>query len=178
MASFTSSKISFAGSVERVAPLYSTNIKFDHRRAPWPCPPRRLYYRDRRGKSARIAEVTNYKPKADAKALRRRAMKADIHPDYHMIQVKMTKRHHLWRPFDYGARKATPSLDIDPTSHSAGPGVRPKRWIPAAACREVQEQMYWRRLLGYASRRQMETPPPRGRRFFFCVCRKVRRAGP
>jgi large subunit ribosomal protein L19 len=63
-ASFTVRKISFGEGVERVFPLYSTNIaeitvvrRGKVRRA-------KLYYlRDRRGKSARISEMTNYKPK-------------------------------------------------------------------------------------------------------------------
>ena len=63
--SFTVRKISFGEGVERVFPLYSTNIESITvvrrgrvRRA-------KLYYlRSRRGKSARMAEDTNYKPKA------------------------------------------------------------------------------------------------------------------
>ena len=63
--SFTVRKISFGEGVERVFPLYSTNIESITvvrrgrvRRA-------KLYYlRSRRGKSARIAGDTNYKPKA------------------------------------------------------------------------------------------------------------------
>ena len=62
-ASFTVRKISFGEGVERVFPLHSPNIdsitvvrRGKVRRA-------KLYYlRTRRGKSARIAEKTNYRP--------------------------------------------------------------------------------------------------------------------
>ena len=65
--SFTVRKISFGEGVERVFPLFSTNIdsitvvrRGKVRRA-------KLYYlRERRGKSARIAEQTNYRAPSDA----------------------------------------------------------------------------------------------------------------
>lgn len=65
-ASFTVRKISFGEGVERVFPLHSPNIdnitvvrRGKVRRA-------KLYYlRDRRGKSARIAEKTNYRAPKD-----------------------------------------------------------------------------------------------------------------
>ena len=68
-ASFTVRKISFGEGVERVFPLHSPNIdaitvvrRGKVRRA-------KLYYlRSRRGKSARIAEKTNYKEREGAPA--------------------------------------------------------------------------------------------------------------
>lgn len=68
-ASFTVRKISFGEGVERVFPLHSPVIdsievvrRGKVRRA-------KLYYlRDRRGKSARIVEKTNYRPLKDAAA--------------------------------------------------------------------------------------------------------------
>ena len=67
--SFTVRKISYGEGVERVFPVYSPNIdsikvlrRGKVRRA-------KLYYlRDRRGKSARIAERTDTKPKSGDKA--------------------------------------------------------------------------------------------------------------
>ncbi|MER2509845.1 50S ribosomal protein L19 [Amaricoccus sp.] len=68
-ASFTVRKISFGEGVERVFPLHSPNIaeitvvrRGKVRRA-------KLYYlRERRGKSARIVEKTNYREKSTADA--------------------------------------------------------------------------------------------------------------
>lgn len=65
--SFTVRKISFGEGVERVFPIHATNIdsitvvrRGRVRRS-------KLYYlRQRRGKSARIAEQTNYRPRKDA----------------------------------------------------------------------------------------------------------------
>ena len=62
--SFTVRKISFGEGVERVFPLYSTNIESITVVRRGRVRSAKLYYlRSRRGKSARIAEDTNYKPK-------------------------------------------------------------------------------------------------------------------
>ena len=65
--SFTVRKISFGEGVERVFPLYSTNIESIHVVRRGKVRRSKLYYlRARRGKSARIAEMSNYKPRKDA----------------------------------------------------------------------------------------------------------------
>jgi len=65
-ASFTVRKISFGEGVERVFPLYSTNIaSIEVVRRGRVRRPKLYYLRDRRGKSARIVEDTNYKPKSE-----------------------------------------------------------------------------------------------------------------
>ena len=61
-ASFTVRKISFGEGVERVFPLYSTNIESITVVRRGRVRRSKLYYlRELRGKSARIAEKTNYK---------------------------------------------------------------------------------------------------------------------
>ena len=65
--SFTVRKISFGEGVERVFPLYSTNIETIEVVRRGRVRRSKLYYlRSRRGKSARIAEDSNYKPQAEA----------------------------------------------------------------------------------------------------------------
>ena len=65
--SFTVRKISFGEGVERVFPLHSTNIESIEVVRRGRVRRSKLYYlRDRRGKSARIKEQTNYKPKRAA----------------------------------------------------------------------------------------------------------------
>ncbi len=49
-------------------------------------------------------------------------MKADIHPDYHLIQVKMTDGTTYAVRSTWGKEGDTMSLDIDPTSHPAWTG--------------------------------------------------------
>ena len=63
--SFTVRKISFGEGVERVFPLIP-QILLDHRCKTRPRAPGQVYYlRSRRGKSARIAEQTNYRAKKE-----------------------------------------------------------------------------------------------------------------
>ena len=49
-------------------------------------------------------------------------MKADAHPDYHTITVKMTDGTEFQTRSTWGAEGDTLQLDIDPTSHPAWTG--------------------------------------------------------
>lgn len=49
-------------------------------------------------------------------------MKKDIHPEYHMIQVKMTDGTTYQVRSTWGAEGDVMSLDIDPNSHPAWTG--------------------------------------------------------
>ena len=65
-----------------------------------------------------------------------RTMKADIHPNYHMIKVVMTNGDGIHDPFDLwrGGRDAATSTSIR-TPIRLGPAVRSSCSIAAAACR-------------------------------------------
>jgi large subunit ribosomal protein L31 len=49
-------------------------------------------------------------------------MKKDIHPDYHVINVKMTNGDIVQMRSTWGAEGDTMSLDIDPSVHPAWTG--------------------------------------------------------
>lgn len=49
-------------------------------------------------------------------------MKKDIHPDYHVINVKMTDGSQVQMRSTYGASGDTLTLDIDPSVHPAWTG--------------------------------------------------------
>ena len=49
-------------------------------------------------------------------------MKSDLHPDYHMINVKMTDGTIYQTRSTWGTEGATLSLEVDPTVHPAWTG--------------------------------------------------------
>ena len=53
-------------------------------------------------------------------------MKADIHPDYHVIDVKMTDGSIVQMRSTYGSEGDTLTLDIDPSAHPAWTGGNQK----------------------------------------------------
>ena len=106
-ASFTVRKISFGEGVERVFPLHSPNIdsitvvrRGKVRRA-------KLYYlRERRGKSARIVEKTNYREKTER--LRSTTMKDGHPPRLPLHRGQAHRRHDLPHPLDLRRRGRHP----------------------------------------------------------------------
>ena len=62
------------------------------------------------------SETGNFKEHTD--------VKKDIHPDYHMIKVKMTDGSMFETRSTWGKEGETMTLEIDPTSHPAWTGGR------------------------------------------------------
>ena len=60
--------------------------------------------------------------KSTEKAIKSRAMKADIHPDYHMIKVVMTDGTEFFTQSTWGKPGDVLNLDIDPKTHPAWTG--------------------------------------------------------
>jgi len=56
------------------------------------------------------------------RAIEDRAMKQNIHPDYHMIKVVLTNGTEYMTRSTYGEAGATLNLDIDPSTHPAWTG--------------------------------------------------------
>jgi large subunit ribosomal protein L31 len=55
-------------------------------------------------------------------AIKSKAMKADIHPDYHMIKVVMTDGSEFFTHSTWGKQGDVLHLDIDPKTHPAWTG--------------------------------------------------------
>ena len=53
-------------------------------------------------------------------------MKKDLHPDYHMIEVKLTDGSTYQTRSTYGAKGDTLVLEIDPSAHPAWTGGNQK----------------------------------------------------
>jgi large subunit ribosomal protein L31 len=75
-----------------------------------------VHYRTANRKSRRPPDGSRFVFSKD------RTMKADIHPNYHMIKVVMTNGEEFHTRSTYGEDGATLHLDIDPNTHPAWTG--------------------------------------------------------
>jgi large subunit ribosomal protein L31 len=64
----------------------------------------------------------SFSGRSEPAAAKDSAMKADTHPDYHMINVKMTDGTVFQTRSTWGKEGDTMALEIDPTSHPAWTG--------------------------------------------------------
>ena len=74
-------------------------------------------------------------------------MKSDIHPDYHMIDVKMTDGTIVKMRSTWGKADDTMTLDIDPSAHPAWTGGGTKLMDTGGPRLEVQEEVRRLRIL-------------------------------
>jgi large subunit ribosomal protein L31 len=68
------------------------------------------------------ANLRDYCAAIRARTVRHAAMKKDIHPDYHAINVVMTDGTEFTTYSTFGAEGETMKLDIDPKTHPAWTG--------------------------------------------------------
>ena len=90
-------------------------------------------------------------------------MKADTHPEYHMITVKMTDGTTYQTRSTWGKEGDTMSLDIDPTSHPAWTGGSAK--LMDAGGRVSKFKNKYAGLASDPRHRNPEAPPRKGGAF-------------
>ena len=121
--SFTVRKISFGEGGRTGVPAPRDQYRQHHRGAPWPCPPRQALL-----PALAPRQVGPYRREHELQApqgrssVRTATMKKDIHPDYHLIDVKLTDGTVVPMRSTYGAEGDMLSLDIDPSVHPAWTG--------------------------------------------------------
>ena len=64
----------------------------------------------------------HFRPVGTGRPKKVRSMKADTHPDYHMIKVQMTDGTTFETRSTWGSEGETLVLEVDPTSHPAWTG--------------------------------------------------------
>ncbi len=98
-------------------------------------------------------------------------MRKDIHPDYHVIDVKMTDGTVLQMRTTWGKEGDTMTLDIDPTVHPAWTGGSSRLMDAGRPRVEVQEEVRRPGLLSHCAIVAPSKRRPPGRRFAFAASR-------
>ena len=92
-------------------------------------------------------------------------MKKDLHPEYHMIEVKLTDGTTYKTRSTYGEEGSTLVLDIDPSAHPAWTGGNTRLDGYRRSCVEVQKEIRRSWLLSHYFTKDVKRPVPWGRRF-------------